>query len=497
LLGDTVAVLAAPGKLVAQGTPVELKSSLGSGYTIMVTFEASSSANHIDRPAHGLLEGIKTVAPSCQMVCNASDVSYQLGSKDPRVVQAALREIDAAGPDAAVQNVDVQGPTLEGVFLDLMTKAAADAEPDMEKSLDAEKDNVEADIPVLSPRPSTPIIPAAPLRLELASGRPLSFLHQTLTVFYKRVLIVRRAWLTPLLALVVAILGACIPLTFVRKDTSSCARNFTQSYPNSVFLPTSFLAFELDANDPFSDNTDPNTNAILEFPAGILSTLGSTFENISTIDFQSSSSLSETIKNDFQNLTFGGISFEFDSGQNVSQTSATFAWQASYSNAGLAALNLVNNILYNRALNVSDRSHHNSTFITASYASFPYPTIANLVALKWVAFFGAAMVCSSIYLVMRADLDESSIGRISCVFLDVRLKRKESRCTGDAAEQRFVEFGGLVAWSPDVRLYLFNRRRYYHHNCFCDHDPRPIPWSWSFRKCYISLACDDADFVSS
>ena len=50
LLADTIAVLAAPGKLVAHGTPVSLKSSLGEGYTVNVSFnvhpqEKSSSAH--------------------------------------------------------------------------------------------------------------------------------------------------------------------------------------------------------------------------------------------------------------------------------------------------------------------------------------------------------------------------------------------------------------------------------------------------------------------
>jgi ATP-binding cassette subfamily A (ABC1) protein 3 len=408
LLGDTVAVLATPGKLVAQGTPVELKSSLGSGYAVMVTFGDGASATHIDQSAHALLESIKGVSPLCQMTYIPTGVSYQLGTKDPRIVQAALREIEAAGQIAAVQDVDVQGATLEGVFLDLMAKSVANAESDTEKTSAVEKDIVEADLPVLAPRPSTPVISKAPLTLNLASGRPLSFLQQTLTIFYKRVLIARRAWLTPVLALVVAILGACIPLSFVRKDTSSCARSFANSYPQPVFLPLSFWEYTLNKNVPFefSDDTNNSPSGILEYPPGVLNTLGSSVENVSTVDFQSLSSLSDAVKTNYRNLTFGGISFDFGSNQNVSQSSATFAWQASADTAGLVALNLVDNILYNRALNVTDRAKQTPTFITASYASFPYPTIANLVALKWVAFFGLAMVSSSNSLVMRADADK-------------------------------------------------------------------------------------------
>ena len=63
LLADTIAVLAAPGKLVAHGTPVSLKSSLGEGYTVNVSFnvhpqEKSSSAHQGE-----LLGRIRTLAP--------------------------------------------------------------------------------------------------------------------------------------------------------------------------------------------------------------------------------------------------------------------------------------------------------------------------------------------------------------------------------------------------------------------------------------------------
>ena len=54
-----------------------------------------------------------------------------------------------------------------------------------------------------------------PTLLDLTPARPTSLLYQSLTLFYKRLLILRRSWLSPLLAVIVACCGACIPLFFM------------------------------------------------------------------------------------------------------------------------------------------------------------------------------------------------------------------------------------------------------------------------------------------
>jgi len=51
--------------------------------------------------------------------------------------------------------------------------------------------------------------------LNLTPARPTSLLYQSLTLFYKRLLILRHSWLSPLLAVIVACCGACIPLFFM------------------------------------------------------------------------------------------------------------------------------------------------------------------------------------------------------------------------------------------------------------------------------------------
>jgi hypothetical protein len=59
----------------------------------------------------------------------------------------------------------------------------------------------------------------------------------------------------------------------------------------------------------------------------------------------------------------------------------------------MTMMNLVTNILYNRALNQSGNIASTLNLIYANYTAFPHLAAGTLVDLKWVAFFGAAMVC--------------------------------------------------------------------------------------------------------
>jgi ATP-binding cassette, subfamily A (ABC1), member 3 len=396
LLGDTVAVLAAPGKLVAQGTPVKLKSELGKGYVVSVSFRDDITVADVERHASSVLDHIQSVAPACQKVhVEERVVEFQLNNKDPKVVQTALGRVEEARKEDGVKEVDVRGASLEGVFLDLMAKEESATRSDPSQLSDEEKDSLEPTEPVLESRSSTSTIPGAapaPIKLDLTSGRPQSFLRQTLVIFHKRTLIARRAWLTPFLAVLVAIAGACIPLVFLNNRQPSCVRRFRPSFPTPVYLP---LSPEWNSVAPFVGNT---TGAkVLERPAGIVESLGATMANVSTENLQDGGAFDDVVNGRYRNLSLGGVSFDFASGQ---QDKATFAWEASSpGGTGLVMLNLVNNILFNRALNASSGGNAaaggQATLILAHYEPFPLQAAGTLVALKWVAFFGAAMVSSS------------------------------------------------------------------------------------------------------
>ncbi|KAI9454187.1 hypothetical protein HD554DRAFT_2247045 [Boletus coccyginus] len=80
LLADCIAILAAPGKLVAEGPPIALKTSLGQDYSIHVTFD---SKNLDDKdPTNLTLESSPTHA------------TYHLKSKNSVVVEKVLQLLD-------------------------------------------------------------------------------------------------------------------------------------------------------------------------------------------------------------------------------------------------------------------------------------------------------------------------------------------------------------------------------------------------------------------
>ena len=85
-------------------------------------------------------------------------------------------------------------------------------------------------------------------------------------------------------------------------------------------------------------------------------------------------------------------SIDQQSGQSL------FAWEATPPGlTGLVMLNLVSNLLYNTALNSTSRAAASPSIILANYQMFPGIAAGTLVALKWVAFFGAAMVSGPLF----------------------------------------------------------------------------------------------------
>nr|VWP02214.1 Beta-galactosidase [Ganoderma boninense] len=369
LLADTIAVLAAPGKLVAHGTPVALKSTLGEGYTVNVSFAPEEKAKSVPAAEGELLEQIHSIAPLAYTSSSApNEVSYHLKLKDPSVVRRVLELVEKNRERHGVANYSVVGTSIEDIFLGLMHDSAR---PEDVKEKEAEKSDSSA-TPSLVHAP-----PAAPT-LQLADGRRRSPLGQALTIFHKRVLIARRSWLTPTLAVLVAVAGSCIPIFFLSNRTNqSCVTHFRTVPQTPLFLPDSplLLAVQMAEGSP-----------LLESPPNIIQTLGSPTQFLTTQNIADNATFVQTIDQNFRNLSFGGVSVDQQSGQ------ALFAWEATPPGlTGLVMLNLVSNLLYNTALNATDRAAASPSVILANYQMFPGIAAGTLVALKWVAFFGAAM----------------------------------------------------------------------------------------------------------
>ncbi|VDB86266.1 unnamed protein product [Peniophora sp. CBMAI 1063] len=373
LLADEIAILAAPGKLVAAGSPVSLKSSLGEGYTAIVSFESKSV---FDQSSAEVLGRLRVVAPETRMSTSPPHRAfYHLRSKETGEVERALQVLEEHGQDLGIARYDIQGTSIEDIFLNLMH--------DPEKTLEDEKvDPVVEEASTVTPTQKSDGAASPALdhvgvnlssTLHLSNGRKLSPLRQATTIFHKRYLVFRRSWLTPILMLIVAIAGACVPLFFMANRPQSCTTRFVNSTSLSLYLPTSPISFL-----SFLDSA----NAIRQYPPGLIRELGNSTALIAGQNYSSLNAFTSGIRANYRNLTRGGISLP-DTNQ------ALVAWEASPPGiTGPIMLNLASNLLFNRVLNSGPSA---PTLIQAYYEAFPAVDTETLVALKWVGFFGAAM----------------------------------------------------------------------------------------------------------
>ncbi|TDL26396.1 P-loop containing nucleoside triphosphate hydrolase protein [Rickenella mellea] len=360
LLADHIAILAAPGKLVAEGSPVSLKSTLGQGYSLHVSLNQGDGDEKAAKGSpHELLTRIRAIIPSAVLTSSSpTEALYHLQSKDPVDVEKVLNLVEAERSSLGVSSYDVRGTSMEDIFLSLMKQHGQGLVP---TGAEMQGDQ----------------IGASQKALVLTSGRPKSPLAQALTIFHKRALVARRSWLTPLLAVVIAICGACIPIFFIAGRPETCVTGFVEVPAVSLYFPDSFL------QDPFS--AEPGSQ-ILMSPPGIIETLGQTTASLSTSSVADNLTFVDTIEQTYRNLSLGGVSIDQQSG------AALVAWEASPPGlTGPTMLNLASNILYNRALNTSGRGTGSPSIISANYQPLPAVDTSGLVALKWNAFFGAAM----------------------------------------------------------------------------------------------------------
>lgn len=316
-----------------------------------------------------LLQEVRKHADNTHLsIISPRQASYHLKSKDPSVVQTVLEMLDEKKDTFKILSYDVLGTSIEDIFLDLMQKDEASkaivsevGEGEQKSENDSESESVQPDSF------------AAPL--NLTNGRAISPLRQALTIFHKRALIARRSWLPLALAVLVAIAASTIPLVFVKGRTPSCVKTFdtADTVPVQLYLPESSV-------DLF--------DTVLTSPPGIVSTLGNSTVNFQTTGITDNATFVTDIRQNFLNLTLGGVSIDLDTG------AALVAWEATPPGlTGLAMLNLASNILYNNALNSSGLSGGVPTLILANFETFPPVAAGTLLGLKWVAFFGIGMVC--------------------------------------------------------------------------------------------------------
>lgn len=369
-MADHIAILAAPGKLVASGSPVALKRDLGEGYSLSLNFSPADSVEKSwTGPSSDLLRQIRILTPQAHISATMPyHVLCHLKSKDTVQVEKVLQLVDSEKDRYNIVSYDVLGTTIEDIFLDLMAKESIDAEKLSSRS----SPSLVAD--------SSDSLTNEPL--QLSDGRPMPPFRQALTIFHKRALIARRSWPTLLLAVLVAVAGSTIPLVFIVGRSASCVKTFDVSdtivplYIASNFLLPSII----NASSPGNISA-----GILNSPPGVVSAVLGNATGLSLlVDVADNSTFVDLVKANFRSLDVGGVSFDLDSGSSL------IAWEATPPGLiGPSILNLATNVLFGHSLNSSGLTVDT---IQATYESFPPIDAGTLFALKWVAFFGAVIV---------------------------------------------------------------------------------------------------------
>ncbi len=299
LLADSLAILGIPGKLRAIGTPVSLKTTLGTGYTIHVVFDSETrESGDSEHFADSLLSLLRDVAPKATL---SSDVTtkvtaFGLHTSDLGIVANTLDILERVKSSHRVSSYDICGPNLDDVFRILVD--------------DSEQDGPEVQNTDLNDGVT---LGKSPLHLQ--QGKPASLFSQITTIFLKRCLIFRRSWFSPILMLCVAVCGCCIPLFYMNGRVQSCTPRFESVLDTSLYLPTSPL--------PAQGVTPTSTDSLLESPAGIASTLGSSDAFLSIKGVSNNSTFVSAVQQQFRNISLGGISID------QSRLNSLVAWEAS------------------------------------------------------------------------------------------------------------------------------------------------------------------------
>ncbi|KIM45099.1 hypothetical protein M413DRAFT_65825 [Hebeloma cylindrosporum] len=376
LLADYIAILAAPGKVLASGPPVVLKRDLGEGYSMQVSFGPSVIHHKTDSmKTTELLQNIRPIAPHAYVSTPSRHQScFHLKTRDSNIIRQVLELLDDEIRSGGIASYDILGTTIEDIFLELMAKneTSEDEKPSHDTS------------PSPSPKDAC---------LDLPTGRPVSPLKQAFTIFHKRLLIARRSWLTPVLTILVAVAGACIPIVFIAGKQQSCVRRFRNTTSIPLYFPSSPIV-------PFTFGT---SSRVLTSPPDVVQTLGSSTIFFRTANTHDNATFIDSISRNYRNLSLGGISIDMISGASL------VAWEASPPGlTGPTMLNLASNILYNRALNASGNGARTASIIRANYASFPPLAAGTLVSLRWIVFFGAVMAVYPAFFALYVSKERQS-----------------------------------------------------------------------------------------
>lgn len=270
-LGDRVAVLQQPGRLLAYDTPVGLKTRPGAGFSVAVESDGNTNAMALVQRLQD-----ETGVPFTHRVLPNGALLLDTGTTDARSVETLAIALQRLRTHGNPLHFQVGSTSLEDVFLDLnaerqasRTTSITEDDTSMSQAGDGEKfyEAKEVQSRTDDPEASMPELGAGKGTLALSPGARRGKLRtwagQAGTIFMKRLMVLRHSWLLPALGLIATLLLFGIPLTFLTERTAGCAymadteELLPLSYPSAVGLGAqpAVLSFGDSGLQPWADRS--------------------------------------------------------------------------------------------------------------------------------------------------------------------------------------------------------------------------------------------------
>jgi ATP-binding cassette subfamily A (ABC1) protein 3 len=355
---------------------VSLKTSLGEGYTIGISFpDTHSEKSQAHDSAQHILSIIASNAPQARCTqLSETTATFALRSKDSHVVGRVLETLEQEKARGSIVAYDAHGTSLEDIFIGLMGRDTQFADGRIDEDPVEKPTNTSS-----QDSTATPVIPEDPVPLDLSDGRQTWFYQQAWAIYRKRLLILRRSWLGPLLAMAIACCGAAVPLFFMKHRVKTCVPDFAPVYVQSLMLPWSLALNEGTAAATASGltgadvSTDPATYYPTIAPPDALQPLSGFFTSVPVYTVADKQALLDDIQTNPKNISLGGI-FIDPAGNN-----SLLAYEATSIVNGPTLLNLVSNVWIARSSSGGD-----VPVIAANYLPFPARAGDQLTPMKWV-----------------------------------------------------------------------------------------------------------------
>jgi ATP-binding cassette subfamily A (ABC1) protein 3 len=350
LLSDHIAILS-KGSLRAAGTAVELKHKLGSGYRVHVYRQGSGQ----DIPRY---DDVPSTDRYDQIVYTLSDSA---------AAAAFVGRLEKDG----IKEYQVNGPTIEDVFLKVAEEIKSDEDESNHSSSPASLSEKEADAKVM-PLSHSREQASMP---QLVTGKRIGMPQQARVLFRKRFIVLRRNYLPYAAALLIPIIGAGLVTLFLKNfQKAGCSPQSSVAISDIASL-SSQVSYDL----VVGPSSKLPRAALAQFAQSLLGAGESGSTNLT--GFIKSLHMVDTldefnnyIDTRFANVTPGG----FFLGQGSSPP--TFAWKG---NGDISFATIIQNALDSFLTGVS---------ISNQYQAFDQPWGASVgSALQMITYFGLAM----------------------------------------------------------------------------------------------------------